>query len=400
MLRQFVGRLLGRNQEPIAPLPAGIYHFQTPAEDPNNYRFHLRIQPDGSGYLVLNAATILHLNQTATEYAYLFISEASPESAASHMTTRYAGIRKSVASNEFEEFKAQVYALLESQDQDPVALLGIEREALYSGEISAPYRLDCALTYRLPPMAPPEAAPHKNVDRELSTPEWREILDKAWQAGIPHILFTGGEPTLRTDLPELITHAEQNGQVTGLLTDGHQLKDSTYLKELLSAGLDHTLITLNPDLETSWEAIASFQYWQNILAEDIFVALHITITEENKRAARSILGRVLEAGISAVSLTAASKDLAAPLQEYHDIAGSLGLDLIWDLPVPYSALNPVNLDLDLAQHEEGSEPQSIGKGSLYVEPDGDVLLSRERPTPLGNLLREPWESIWAKVTHD
>ena len=42
-------------------------------------------------------------------------------------------------------------------------------------------------------------------------------MDKAWAAGIPHITFTGGEPTLRDDLPALIAHAEKIGQVTGLL---------------------------------------------------------------------------------------------------------------------------------------------------------------------------------------
>ena len=39
--------------------------------------------------------------------------------------------------------------------------------------------------------------PIKRVDRELTTDEWGDILDKAWAAGIPHITFTGGEPTLR-----------------------------------------------------------------------------------------------------------------------------------------------------------------------------------------------------------
>jgi len=61
------------------------------------------------------------------------------------------------------------------------------------------------------------------VDRELNTSEWITILDKSWNAGIPHIIFTGGEPTLREDLPELIMHAEALGQVSGLLTDGLRL---------------------------------------------------------------------------------------------------------------------------------------------------------------------------------
>ncbi len=45
------------------------------------------------------------------------------------------------------------------------------------------------------------------------------------RSGIPHVVFTGGEPTLRDDLPELIAHAERNGQITGLNTNGRRLAD-------------------------------------------------------------------------------------------------------------------------------------------------------------------------------
>ena len=54
-----------------------------------------------------------------------------------------------------------------------------------------------------------EYAPTKRVDRELTTNEWQTIMDKAWAVGIPHLTFTGGEPTLRDDLPALIAHAEK-----------------------------------------------------------------------------------------------------------------------------------------------------------------------------------------------
>ena len=69
----------------------------------------------------------------------------------------------------------------------------------------------------------------KRVDRELTTDEWFSILDKAWQFGIPHVTFTGGEATLRDDLVDLIARAEKNGQVCGLLTDGLKLADKNYL---------------------------------------------------------------------------------------------------------------------------------------------------------------------------
>jgi len=50
------------------------------------------------------------------------------------------------------------------------------------------------------------------VQGELSTADWKLVLDRAWEMGVPHIIFTGGEPTLCEDLPELIAHAEQNAR--------------------------------------------------------------------------------------------------------------------------------------------------------------------------------------------
>ena len=82
---------------------------------------------------------------------------------------------------------------------------------------------------------------------ELSTKHWYQILDKLWAIGIPHVVFTGGEPTLRQDLPELIAHAEQNGQITGINTNGRRLSDRDYVENLVKAGSgscpDHPRIT-------------------------------------------------------------------------------------------------------------------------------------------------------------
>ena len=85
--------------------------------------------------------------------------------------------------------------------------------ALHTTTTSA-VELDCALTYKL--SEDQEAAPVDRVKRELSLDEWKKILDKAWDAGIPHVIFTGGEPTLRPDLPQLIAHAEKSGRLDAL----------------------------------------------------------------------------------------------------------------------------------------------------------------------------------------
>jgi hypothetical protein len=365
---------------PVQPIKAGIYHYQSPPDDPRNYRLHLRVEEDGSGILIVNASTVLHLNQTATDYAYYFVQNMPAGEVARRMSQRYH-VEASQAAQDYRNLAERVMTLIEVPDLDPVTFLDFERKKPYAHKLVAPYRLDCALTYKLPEGSAVDAAPTKNVERELATDEWKAIFDKAWQAGIPHIVFTGGEPTLRDDLPLLIAHAESNGQVSGLLTDGIRLAEPAYLQELLQTGLDHLMILLQPDKEIAWDTLES------VLAADIFTAVHLTLTPQNAPSLPGYLDRLAKMGCTAISLSSQGQGLNEMLMALRDQAAALQMTLIWDLPVPYSAQNPVALET--AGTEEGA-----GRAWVYVEPDGDVLPAQGGKRILGNFLKDPWENIW------
>jgi organic radical activating enzyme len=367
---------------PIQPIAPGMYHYIAPQDDPRNYRLHLRVEGDGNGILIVNASTVLHLNQTAAEYAYYFVHNTPAEQVAKKMAGRYR-VEPEQAFADYRNLGERILTLVETPDLDPVTFLDFNRRTPYSGKLTAPYRLDCALTYRLPPGADPEFAPTKRVARELNTAEWAQVLEKAWNNGIPHVVFTGGEPTLRDDLPTLAEHAEYLGMVAGLLSDGLRLRDKSYRDKILATGLDHLLITLQADNDAAWEAI------RGCLEGDIFTAVHLTLSEANAESYAQFLSRLAEMGVPAISLTASSNTLNADLQAARDLAASLNMELIWDLPVPYSAYNPVNLEVPDAELVAGA-----GRAWLYVEPDGDVLPAQGAETVLGNLLNDPWEKIW------
>jgi len=367
----------------VKPLPEGTHHMQSPPEDENPFRLHLRLRKDGSGTLVVNAATILHLNPTAAEYAYHFIKGTPPEDAAKEISKRYR-ISKGVALEDYQEFVDRIYTLIDTPDLDPVSYLDFERIAPHSGDLTAPVRLDCALTYKLPPETDADYAPTKRVERELTTEEWGQILDIAWREGVPHITFTGGEPTLRDDLPDLIAHAEKNGQVCGLLSDGLKLADKSYLHTLLNTGLDHLLFLLQPDNKDSWEAL------ETIMPEDLFTTVHISVNEKNLKNMDETLKKLSELEVTNLSLGLADIALRNSMDDTRDKAAQLGLQLAFDLPVPYSADNPVALET-----AQDDVPPGAGKTWLYVEPDGDVLPAQGMAEQvLGNLLRDPWETIY------
>jgi organic radical activating enzyme len=367
----------------VKPLPEGTHHMQAMLEDEKPYRLHLRLRRDGSGTLVVNASTILHLNPTAAEYAYHFIKGAVPEEAAKEISKRYR-ISKGVALEDYQDFVGRIQALIETPDLDPVSFLDFERVAPHSADLTAPVRLDCALTYKLPSGTKADYAPTKRVDRELTTEEWGQIMDIAWREGVPHITFTGGEPTLREDLPDLIAHAEKNGQVCGLLTDGLKLADKAYLHTLLNTGLDHLLFLLQPASKESWKAL------ETIMPEDIFTTVHISVDKKNLKKMDETLQKLADLEVSSLSLGLTDTSLHEEMNDVLNKAADLGMQLAFDLPVPYSADNPVALET------AGDEvPSGAGKSWLYVEPDGDVLPAQGMADQvLGTLLRNPWKEIY------
>ncbi|HSD85125.1 MAG TPA: radical SAM protein [Anaerolineae bacterium] len=368
-----------------APIPPGVYHYQSPPEVAVPFRLHLRVEEDGTGLLIVNASTVLHLNQTAAEYAYHLLKQSRPGAVAESVSKRYR-VSLSQALADFHAFSDRVATLVETPDLDPSTYLDFDRTSPHSQKLMAPLRLDCALTYETVEGHTPDA-PNDRVKRNLSTEEWKTILDKAWKAGIPHVIFTGGEPTQRPDLVELISYAEQLGMVAGLLSCGLRLSETAYLHQVLQAGLDHLMLVLDPQDEQSWEAL------RDTLAEDLFVTVHLTITEQNAAEIPNILDRLASMRVPSLSLSESSGALKAVLDDARDLAAHHQIQLVWDLPVPYSHLNPVSIELQAA----GEMIAGAARSWLYVEPDGDVLPRQGLNANLGNLLTDPWEQIWQQA---
>ena len=387
---------------PARPLSREMLHYQTPPDAAQQYRLHLRVEEGGRGLLVINAATILHLNQTATEYARLLIQGADDEEAARTVARRYR-VSRAQARADYRRLRDHIFTLATSTDLCPVTYLELERVEPFSAETSAPYRVDLALTYRIDEAGALDPEARRRVDRELTTEEWRQILQLLWEVGVPHVCFTGGEPTLREDLVELIRHAEALGQVTGLLTDGRRLREAEYLEKLLLAGLDHLQITLTSHRPKVHDGIVGRAgAWQeteaglrNALAGDIYVVVHLVVTPANADSVVETVAYLAESGVPAVALSSplrvASEGerlrLQSALEEAQNAAHERGLTLVWDLAAPYSHVNPMEMEADLA-------PEQVICQHLYIEPDGDVLPAQGYNVVLGNLLRDPWEAIW------
>jgi pyrroloquinoline quinone biosynthesis protein E len=107
-----------------------------------------------------------------------------------------------------------------------------------------PMSLLLELTHRCPLQCPYCSNPLKleRAADELSTAEWVSVLEQAAALGVLHVHFSGGEPMVRADLPELVRHAAKLGLYSNLITSAVLLNERT-LAPLSDAGLDHVQIS-------------------------------------------------------------------------------------------------------------------------------------------------------------
>lgn len=383
-MASFLERIF-RNADRPSSIEPGVYQTMLNPEQEIAHRLHLRVESNGSGVLLLDAATVLHLNPTAAEHVFHIVQGDSSQTAAEKIASRYRVSTKRALEDQ-QALREQILTLAQTPDLDPVMFLDMEREEPFSHKPSAPYRLDLALTYQQDPDGSIDPLAGRQVDRELDTQEWKRILQVAWEAGIPHVTFTGGEPTRREDLLELIHAGEELGQVTGLLTNGRRLGKPDMITKLESSGLDHILVALELEVPESRQGLEA------ALHSMIFTGLHLPVNSDREPQYRELLRQLRDKGLQAVSLAAAddsgqAKDTILSLRDY---VADLEIDLIWDLPVPYSPNHPIALEMEQA-------PKGAGSAWLYVEPDGDVLPCQGQFNVLGNMLKDDWPSIWSQA---
>jgi radical SAM protein with 4Fe4S-binding SPASM domain len=384
-----------------------LYHYviENPEE---KSRVHLRIDADGHGTLLVNANRIMHLNPSAAIMAQMILEHKTDVEIVKAITKMWKVESRKVI-DDLSTFHFQLSNLIRPDGACPIHELDLETTMPFSARPSAPYRLDLAITYRCNnDCAHCYNARERNFP-ELGTDEWKRVIDKAWELGIPHIIFTGGEPTLRNDLPELIAHAESNGQITGLNTNARRLSDPLFVQRLVEAGLDHVQVTVESnDAEIHDQMVRSkgafpqtIKGLQNALNSPLYVMTNTTMLRNNIDTIPATLDFLAEIGVPTIGLNALiysghgkNVGTGVPEAELHpllEIATTKtelrGQRLIWYTPTQYCNFDPMQMEL-------GVKGCTAALYNMCVEPNGDVLPCQSYYQPVGNILRDPWDSIW------
>jgi len=370
----------------------------------------LRVESQGQGVMVINANTVLHLNHTATAFAYFFM-EGLPEKEALKRIQRMYRVKIEQAKADYNKLVYTISTLANTEKIDPVSFLEIEKEEPFTYDYSAPLRMDLALTFRCQNDCVHCYAGGPHETPELNTTQWKQVIDRLSDIGVFIVTFTGGEPTLREDLPELLLYAQDKGMVTGLITNGRKLKDAAYVKVLEAAGLDFVQVTLEshkPKIHDaitgtagSWkETVAGIK---NAVKSQIYVSTNTTLSKHNAQDFLRTIDYIKELGVAAFGCNsliysgkanAASQEFALPIQalkellpKIRDKAHQLGLKFLWYTPTQYCQLDPVQLGL-------GVKSCTASMINMCVGPNGDVYPCQSYFESLGNILVDAWEKIW------
>ena len=388
-------------------LKSGLYHYIRETEQEKS-RIHLRIDPDGHGTLIVNASSVTHLNPTAAYMAWLTLEGKTKEESIRALRSQYS-VSREQAESDLSTFHFQLEELIRPDGACPIHELELESLMPFSTRPSAPYRMDLAVTYRCNnDCAHCYNARERNFP-ELSTEQWFKILDQLWALGVPHIVFTGGEATLRNDLPELIQHAESNGQITGLNTNARRLSDERYVQKLIDAGLDHVQITVESYNEQIHDEMMrakgafrqTLEGLRNVLNSKLYVMTNTTMLRTNIHTIPNTLDFLADMGVPTIGLNAliySGHGLTVgtglrenELQPILDIAthktNERGQRLIWYTPTQYCEFDPTANNL-------GVKGCTAALYSMCIESNGNVLPCQSYYQPLGNILTDSWDSIW------
>lgn len=389
------------------PVKPGIYKFDR--EDASQKsRIHLRIDPDGFGTLLVNAAQIYHLNPSAAFMAFLYLQE-KPEAEVISRLSQVYQIPSHQAKTDYQTVLPTLQALLHPDAVCPICDLELDSTAPFSARPTAPYRMDLAVTYRCNNNCAHCYNARSRDFPEITTLQWKRVIDRCWDLAIPHIIFTGGEPTVREDLPELISYAQKLGQITGINTNGRRLSDPDYLKQLVDAGLDHVQITLESSIPEIHDALVCHEgAWKqtisgirNVVDSRLYLMTNTTLLQDNADHLEETLKLLHEIGVPTVGLNALiysgrgqsvgtglpETELPALLNIARQKTAEFGQKLIWYTPTQYCHFDPLALQL-------GIKGCTAALYNMCVEPDGSVIPCQSYYHSLGNLFTDRWTDIW------
>ncbi|MCU0610579.1 MAG: radical SAM protein [Candidatus Eisenbacteria bacterium] len=248
------------------------------------------------------------------------------------------------------------------------------------------------------------------VQAELDTAAMERVLEIIkFDAEVPSVSFTGGEPLLRPDLPDLIRYAHTLGMRVNLITNGTLIDPAmaTLLKKQGLASAQVSIESPDPGIHdhvvgqrgAHAASVAGLRALQNA---GVHVHPHTTICRPNLDTVTMLASFARSLGMTRFSanlviptgrgldpdLAVAYRDIAELLPRITSAAREEGARFMWYSPTPACLFNPV-------QHGLGNKGCAACEGLLSIDPAGQVLPCSSWREPLGSLLEEGFHAVWS-----
>ena len=245
--------------------------------------------------------------------------------------------------------------------------------------------------------------------KELSTEEWKTVIRKCRSARIPQLTFTGGEPTMREDLPELVSEARWF--VTRLNTNG-VLMTKELAAALMKAELDSAQITLYSADEDIHNRLVGADNWKrsveglkNALAAGLNVSVNTPLSTLNSDYSRML---AFLKGLGVEYATCSGLIVTGNAEGHLSRSMQLSPEDILDAvrqAASYAAANNIELSFTSPGWIPPEELMEMGLSApdcgaalsnMAVTPDGRVVPCQSWLSggSLGNMLTDSWKKIW------
>ncbi|MBN2104828.1 radical SAM protein [bacterium] len=248
---------------------------------------------------------------------------------------------------------------------------------------------------------------------EMNTQEVFKVLERIrYEAQVPSVSFTGGEPVLRKDLLDIVRHAKSLSMWTNLITNGSRITPEL-ADALKEEGLDSAQVSLEAGTPELHDDIVQHQGAFRKTLDGLYalksagirVHTNTTISAMNKDCLADILNIVKQSGLDKLSMNllmpagSSLQSLDQLLVSYSEIgdivlrikelAESMQLEFMWYSPTPICLFNPII-------HGLGNKACAACDGLLSIAPNGDVLPCSSYPESVGNLLDQnvSFEDLW------
>lgn len=415
----------------------GVSHCTFNPEGPGVVRIHLvppkfRLFRSSAYIVILNGYYLLPIGYSwALILSYFMkevnrydgkpINESDEETIANNTIRSVRKVYPSVAEDDIrEDMNVLLDVLFEvARGGDPE--MEIEKLSIraYGKNMTAPHRMDlmvsamtdesgrwqcnqkCVFCY---------AAGQKMAKaKELSTQQWKQAIDCLEAARVPMVTFTGGEPTRRSDIAELVGYAKR--MVTRLNTNGVNLTPELVM-DLKAAGLDSLQVTLYSHDETIHNTLVvgdhfgdTIQGIRNAVAAGLDISVNTPLCQKNSDYDKTIsfihsLGvRFVTAsglictgmaGINHAEYDLSAESLFEIVKKAKEFCNENEMEMDFTSPglIPKEKLEELGMNVPMC---------GACLSNMAIAPDGTVVPCQSWlgcDAALGNILEDPFRKIW------